>query len=235
MQEERRRRTWEPQTFLPWKTSVYGIQLLRHGRGNPDTDQCWSLRTAVAHAQADGAVFRPDGVCGDVVDMFRVRPRTSTKSYGARGPATSHRAARPLRPGHQPEDGRGTRHHDSADCPLSGDQGDPVEKTGQFEGRINRVLCWPSPRRTSACRRRRPAPLVPRIIEVIFPLRCTVNARILLVNLLQSSRVRLLGEVDSASLPLKSKWGSQFWYLGVDQQYPPVFPTGWRLLLQGQS
>jgi hypothetical protein len=44
----------KPQTFLPWKTSVYGIQLLRHRRGNPDTEQCWSLRTAVAHAQAGG-------------------------------------------------------------------------------------------------------------------------------------------------------------------------------------
>jgi hypothetical protein len=27
-----------PQTFLPWKTTVYGLQLVRHGRGNPDTD-----------------------------------------------------------------------------------------------------------------------------------------------------------------------------------------------------
>src|SRR5262249_779918 len=35
-----------PQTFLPWKTTVYGLQLLRHGRGNPDTEQCWNLRTA---------------------------------------------------------------------------------------------------------------------------------------------------------------------------------------------
>ena len=34
-----------PQTFLPWKTTVYGLQLLRHGRGNPDTEQCWNLRT----------------------------------------------------------------------------------------------------------------------------------------------------------------------------------------------
>ena len=23
---------------------MYGLQLLRHGRGNPDTDQCWTLR-----------------------------------------------------------------------------------------------------------------------------------------------------------------------------------------------
>src|SRR5436309_10013509 len=46
-----------PQTFLPWKTSVYGIQLLRHGRGNPDTEQCWNLRTAVAHVQVSGRVL----------------------------------------------------------------------------------------------------------------------------------------------------------------------------------
>src|SRR5215510_14213456 len=38
-----------PQTFLPWKTTVYGLQLLRHGRGNPDTEQCWNLRTAGEH------------------------------------------------------------------------------------------------------------------------------------------------------------------------------------------
>src|SRR5438067_11808550 len=38
-----------PQTFLPWKTTVYGLQLLRHDRGSPDTEQCWNLRTVVAH------------------------------------------------------------------------------------------------------------------------------------------------------------------------------------------
>ena len=38
-----------PQTFLPWKTTVYGLQLLRHRRGNPDTEQCWNLRTVVEH------------------------------------------------------------------------------------------------------------------------------------------------------------------------------------------
>jgi hypothetical protein len=47
----------KPQPFLPWETTVYGIQLLRHGRGNPDTDQCWSLRPAVAHAQGGGGVL----------------------------------------------------------------------------------------------------------------------------------------------------------------------------------
>src|SRR5262245_36625109 len=57
MQEERRRRTWKPQTFLPWRTTVYGLQLLRHRRGNPDTEQCWNLYTAVAHAQAGGGVL----------------------------------------------------------------------------------------------------------------------------------------------------------------------------------
>jgi hypothetical protein len=46
-----------PQPFLPWITPVYGIQLLRHGRGNPDMEQCWNLRTAVAHAQAGGEVL----------------------------------------------------------------------------------------------------------------------------------------------------------------------------------
>jgi hypothetical protein len=62
-----------PQTFLPWKTSVYGIQLLRHGRGNPDTDQCWSLRTAVAHAQAGGGVLsqgKPTACGGGVVSRI---------------------------------------------------------------------------------------------------------------------------------------------------------------------
>ena len=39
------------------EASVYGIQLLRHRRGNPDTEQCWSLCTAVAHAQAGGGVL----------------------------------------------------------------------------------------------------------------------------------------------------------------------------------
>ena len=33
-----------PHTFLPKETTMYGIQLLRHGRGNPETDQCWNLR-----------------------------------------------------------------------------------------------------------------------------------------------------------------------------------------------
>ena len=33
-----------PHTFLPKETTMYGRQLLRHGRGNPDTDQCWNLR-----------------------------------------------------------------------------------------------------------------------------------------------------------------------------------------------
>ena len=30
--------------------TVYGIQLLRHGRGNPETEQCWNLRAAAAPA-----------------------------------------------------------------------------------------------------------------------------------------------------------------------------------------
>jgi hypothetical protein len=34
-----------PRRSCPWKTLVYGLQLLRHGRGNPDTEQCWNLRT----------------------------------------------------------------------------------------------------------------------------------------------------------------------------------------------
>ena len=38
-----------PQTCLPWKTTVYGLQLLRHGRGNPDTAQGWNLRTVGEH------------------------------------------------------------------------------------------------------------------------------------------------------------------------------------------
>src|SRR3989442_821733 len=39
----------DPKRSYPWKTSVYGLQLLRHGRGNPDTEQCWNLRTVIAH------------------------------------------------------------------------------------------------------------------------------------------------------------------------------------------
>src|SRR5215831_330263 len=31
------------------KTTVYGLQLLRHRRGNPDTEQCGNLRTVVEH------------------------------------------------------------------------------------------------------------------------------------------------------------------------------------------
>jgi hypothetical protein len=38
-----------PQTFLPWKTTVYGLQLLRHGRGNLDTEQGWNLRPVGEH------------------------------------------------------------------------------------------------------------------------------------------------------------------------------------------
>ena len=33
-----------PTRSCPWKTTMYGIQLVRHRRGNPDTDQCWHLR-----------------------------------------------------------------------------------------------------------------------------------------------------------------------------------------------
>src|SRR5262245_2470449 len=29
---------------------AYGIQLLRHGRGNPETEQCWNLHAAAAAA-----------------------------------------------------------------------------------------------------------------------------------------------------------------------------------------
>src|SRR5262245_48689906 len=39
-----------PIRSCPWKTTVYGIQLLRHGRGNPDTEQCWNLSVAVKHS-----------------------------------------------------------------------------------------------------------------------------------------------------------------------------------------
>jgi len=38
-----------PKRSCPWKTTVYGLQLLRHGRGNPDTEQCWNLSVAVNH------------------------------------------------------------------------------------------------------------------------------------------------------------------------------------------
>ena len=43
MQEERRRRTWEAPDAPAVGTRGEGIQLLRHGRGNPDTEQCWNL------------------------------------------------------------------------------------------------------------------------------------------------------------------------------------------------
>jgi len=38
-----------PTRSCPWKTTVYGLQLLRHGRGNPDTEPCENLRVAVTH------------------------------------------------------------------------------------------------------------------------------------------------------------------------------------------
>ena len=45
MPEERRRRPWEAPAAPGGRTpQQYGIQLLRHGRGNPDTEQCWNLR-----------------------------------------------------------------------------------------------------------------------------------------------------------------------------------------------
>ena len=36
-----------PRRSCPWKSLVYGLQLLRHGRGHPDTEPCWNLRTLV--------------------------------------------------------------------------------------------------------------------------------------------------------------------------------------------
>jgi hypothetical protein len=38
-----------PKRSCPWPMTMYGRQLLRHGRGNPDTDPCWHLRVAVKH------------------------------------------------------------------------------------------------------------------------------------------------------------------------------------------
>ena len=38
-----------PQPFLPGKTTGYGLQRLRHGRGNPDTEHCWNRRPAGEH------------------------------------------------------------------------------------------------------------------------------------------------------------------------------------------
>jgi hypothetical protein len=52
------------------------------------------------------------------------------------------------------------------------------------------------------------------------------NARILLVNLLQSSRSTFSWGSSSDFLPSKKAcWAHQFRYLGVDQQYPPVMCT----------
>src|SRR4029450_3239702 len=73
-----------PQPFLPWKTSVDGIQLLRHGRGNPDPDPCWSLRPAVAHAQAGGGVLsqgKPTA-CGGGVLSRRVLSGGASPLHG---------------------------------------------------------------------------------------------------------------------------------------------------------
>jgi hypothetical protein len=40
----------KPQRLLGGKTpQQYGLQLLRHGRGTPDTEQCWNLGDAVDH------------------------------------------------------------------------------------------------------------------------------------------------------------------------------------------
>src|SRR5215216_5901324 len=36
-----------PRRSWTWKTLEDGIQLLRHRRGNPDTEQCWNLRSTV--------------------------------------------------------------------------------------------------------------------------------------------------------------------------------------------
>ena len=52
---------------------LYGLQLLRHGRGNPDTEQGWNLRTAVAHAQAGGGVLsqgKPTACGGGVLSRI---------------------------------------------------------------------------------------------------------------------------------------------------------------------
>src|SRR5438067_8059037 len=38
-----------PRRSWTWKTLEDGLQLLRHRRGNPDTEQCWHLRSTVAH------------------------------------------------------------------------------------------------------------------------------------------------------------------------------------------
>src|SRR3989442_14864493 len=39
-----------PRHSWAWKVGEEGIQLLRHGRGNPDTEQCWHLSSTRAHA-----------------------------------------------------------------------------------------------------------------------------------------------------------------------------------------
>ena len=95
----------KPQTFLPWQTSVYGLQLLRHGRGNPDTEPCWHLHTAVAHAQAGGG-GRSQGkptACGGGVLSRRVlgggeSPRQGEGRDGSTQPAQATSAGH-RRPG----------------------------------------------------------------------------------------------------------------------------------------
>ena len=39
----------DPSSSCTREATVYGIQLLRHGRGNPETEQCWNLRAATHH------------------------------------------------------------------------------------------------------------------------------------------------------------------------------------------
>ena len=39
----------DPSSSYTEVATVHGIQLLRHRRGNPDTEQCWNLNTATHH------------------------------------------------------------------------------------------------------------------------------------------------------------------------------------------
>ena len=81
-----------PQTFLPWKTSVHSIQLLRHGRGNPDTakEPPTDYRASSRHSQprasalAAGRITELPRACGVIRESAEMWNRTGSR------PAASH-------------------------------------------------------------------------------------------------------------------------------------------------
>jgi hypothetical protein len=94
-----------------------------------------SIRAALHRARGGGAALpgRPFGACAR-----GARPPAGGSPCSEGNPAvravknvtTTIPVVMPFRPGHQLEDRRGTRHHDSADHLLSSDQGDPIASRG---------------------------------------------------------------------------------------------------------